>query len=136
MSSSPFAYPSNDPPVMVLCVMPSPATVYQASNFSISVSASEVNASGNATVTLGTLPSGVTTSTSTAPLSSTGAILHLQASNSIAAGFYDIPLTATDDGAVVSGDFKFTLSTGPVPNFFITAGKSGSQLAARGKFNS
>src|SRR6185312_13731016 len=86
-------------------------------NFSFIVQPSEVNVSGNVTITLGTLPTGITTANTSVPLPPTGISFHLQAANSAVAGTYDLPLTVTSGSSTGQGDFDFTVSTSAVPSF-------------------
>ena len=118
VTSDPFPYPSINPPVLALCANPSPATVFLSSSFSFAVQPSEVNVSGNGTVTLGSLPAGVTSTSTSVPLPPTGATVHLKAANSVAAGTYDLTLNGTAGSAMATGDFNFTVSTAPPPTFF------------------
>lgn len=116
--SNPFAYPATSPAALVLCATPSPTTIYAPSSFSFTVQPSEVNVSGNGTLTLGTLPTGITWANTSVPLPPSGTTLHLKAANTTAAGPYDLALNGTAGGATAAGDFNFTVSTGAVPNFF------------------
>ncbi len=116
--SDPFPYPATSAPAWVLCATPSPTTVYAASSFSFTVQPSEVNISGNGTLTLGSLPAGISSTTASVSLPPGGATLHLQAASTAAAGTYDLVLNGTAGAAVAKGDFNFTVSTGAVPNFF------------------
>jgi len=50
--SNTFAYPATSPAALSLCATPSPTTVYSNSTFSFTVQPSEVNVSGNGTLTL------------------------------------------------------------------------------------
>jgi hypothetical protein len=116
--SNPLAYPPTSPAMLVLCPTPSPATVYAGSSFSISVQPSEVNIGGNGTLTLGSLPTGITSAVASVLLTGSGATLHFQAANTATAGTYDLALNGTAGTATTQGDFNFTVSTGPVPSFF------------------
>ncbi len=120
--SDPFPYPASAPPALGLCASPSPTTVLANSSFSFTVQPTEVNFSGNGTVSLGSLPAGITVTNSGVPLPPTGAALHLQASKTIAAGTYDLTLNGTAGTATATGDFKFTLSTVVPSGFFLQAG--------------
>jgi len=117
ITSNPFPYPSSAPVVLTLCATPSPVTVYAPSSFSFAVQPSEVNVSGNATLTLGTLPAGITWANTSVPLPPTGATVHLQAASNIAPATYDLVLNGAAAGATGQGDFNFTSSAGAVPNF-------------------
>jgi IPT/TIG domain len=115
--SDPFPYPATSAPALALCATPSPTTVYTGTNFSFTVQPSEVNVSGNGNLTLGSLPAGITATTSSATMPSGGATFHLKAAGSAAAGTYDLSLTGTAATATATGDFNFTVSTGAPPNF-------------------
>jgi len=119
--SNSFPYPQTNAPALALCATPSPTIVYAGSSFSFSVQPSEVNISGNGTLTLGSLPSGITSTNASMPLPPSGATLHLQAANSIAAGTYDLVLNGSAGMATAKGDFNFTVNTGAPPSFsFVT----------------
>jgi|HubBroStandDraft_6_1064221.scaffolds.fasta_scaffold18285_2 hypothetical protein len=115
--SSPYAYPASNPPALAFCVPPSPATVYPNSTFSFNVQPSEINFSGNGTVTLGTLPTGITSSTKSVSMPATGALLYLQAASSLAAGNLTIPFTATIGSTTSNGTFPITVSTATAATF-------------------
>jgi hypothetical protein len=119
--SAPFAYPATSAPTLALCVSPSPTTVYAPSSFSIMVQPSEVNIGGNVTLTLGSLPAGITSANGSVALPPIGTTLHLQAANSTVAGGYDLALNGTAGTATAKGDFNFTVSTGAVPSFNFSA---------------
>ena len=116
-----FSYPSTAAPVMSLCTTPSPTTVFPNSNFSFTVQPSEVNSPGNGTLTLGSLPTGVTVATSTVPLPPAGATIHLQAATSTAAATYDLALTGTVGAASATSDFNFTVSSAAPPTFYLSS---------------
>jgi hypothetical protein len=117
--SAPYSYPSNSPAALALCVQPSsPTTVYAGTGFSATVIPTAVNLSGSGTLTLGSLPTGVTTTDSSLPpLIQNGAVLHFQAASSIPAGSDQISMTGTLGGVTANGVFNFTLSTGTPPGF-------------------
>ena len=115
--SNPFVYPAASPAVLALCATPSPTTVYAGSSFSFTVQPSEVNISGNGTLTLGTLPTGITATSGNVALPPGGTALHLQAGNTAVAGTYDLALNGSAGPATAQGDFNFTVSTGTVPGF-------------------
>jgi hypothetical protein len=115
--SDPFPYPSTSALALALCATLSPTTVYAPSNFSFIVQPSAVNMAGNGTLTLGSLPPGITATNSSIALPPTGAALHLQAANSTAAGTYDLVLNASAGTATAKGDFNFTVSTSAPPAF-------------------
>ncbi len=119
--SDPFPYSATSAPALALCATPSPTTVYAASSFSFTVQPSEVNISGNGTLTLGSLPAGITSTIASVALPPSGATLHLQAANSTVAGIYDVALNGTAGTATAKGDFNFTVSTGAPPNFFFVS---------------
>lgn len=74
-----FAYPATSPSALALCATPSAPTVYAPSSFSFTVQPSEVNISGNGTLTLGALPTGITWANTSVSLPPSGTSLHLQA---------------------------------------------------------
>jgi IPT/TIG domain-containing protein len=115
--SAAFPYPATNAPVLALCANPSPTTVFPGSSFSFTVQPSEVNVSGNGTLTLGSLPVGITSTTASVALPPGGATLHLQAASSTAAGTYDLVLSGTAGASTAKGDFNFTVSSGAPPNF-------------------
>jgi hypothetical protein len=115
--SDPFLYPATSAPALALCATPSPTTVFPGSSFSFTVQPSEVNISGNATLTLGSLPAGITSTNTSVPLPSSGATLHLQAANNTVPQTYDLTLNGTAGTATAQGDFNFTVSAGVPPNF-------------------
>jgi hypothetical protein len=115
--SNPFPYPSTSPAALALCASPSAPTVYAPSSFSITVQPSEVNISGNGTLSLGALPAGITWANTSVPLPPAGVTLHLQAAGTAVAGPYDIALNGSAAGATAQGNFTFTLSTGTPPGF-------------------
>ena len=119
--SDPFPYPATSPSALALCASPSPTTVYAGSSFSITVQPSEVNIGGNGTLTLGSLPVGITSTTASMALPPGGTALHFQATNTTAAGTYDLILNGTAGTATAKGDFNFTVSTGAVPSFFFVS---------------
>jgi IPT/TIG domain len=118
--SAPFPYPSTAAPVVSLCTTPSPTTVFPNSSFSFTVQTSEVNSPGNGTLTIGSLPAGVTSATSNLPLPSAGTTVHLQAAPSTAAATYDVALTATVGSATATSDFNFTVSSAAPPTFYLS----------------
>jgi hypothetical protein len=117
--SAPFPYPATIAPAFALCTTPSPTTVYAGTSFSFIVQPTEVNLSGNTTLTLGSIPAGLTTASTTMPLPSSGANVQFQAASSATPGTYDLYLKGTVGMASASSDFFFTVSNGAVPNFFI-----------------
>lgn len=119
--SSPFPYPASSPAALALCAIPSPTTVFPASSFSFTVQPSEVNVSGNGTLTLGSLPAGVSSANTSVPLPPTGATLQLQATAALAAGSYDLVLNGTAGGATAKGDFNFTVSSSAPPSIFFSS---------------
>jgi IPT/TIG domain-containing protein len=123
LTSDPYAYPTTAPAALALCANPSPANAYPASNFSFTIVPSEVNIPGNATVTLGTLPAGVTATASTITVRPTGAPVHLKAAGTTALGSYDLSFKGTAATASATGDFSFTVIS--------SAGASGFSLVPR-----
>lgn len=111
LTSDPFAYPSAAPAALSVCANPSPATVFPSTTFSFAIQPSEVNISGNATVSLGTLPSGVSATTSTIPVPPAGSQAHLKTSSTIPAGNYDLSFTATAGSTTATSDFGFTVAS-------------------------
>lgn len=119
--SNPFPYPATIAPTLALCATPSPTTVFANSSFSFTVQPSEVNLSSNGTLTLGSLPVGITSTNSSATLPPSGTTVHLQAASTTAAGPYDLTLNGSAGTATAKGDFNFTVSTGTPPSFgFVT----------------
>ena len=116
--SNSFPYPATSAPALALCATPSPTTVFAGTGFSFTVQPSEVNISGNGNLTLGALPSGITSTSSSVPLPPAGAAVHLQAANSAIAGAYDLTFSGAVGTTTAKGDFNFTLSTGILPSFY------------------
>ena len=112
-----FAYPATSPSALALCATPSAPTVYAPSSFSFTVQPSEVNISGNGTLTLGALPTGITWANTSVSLPPSGTSLHLQAAGTTAAATYAISLNAAVAGTNAQGTFNFTVSTGTPPGF-------------------
>jgi hypothetical protein len=119
--SAPFIYPATSPTVLAVCAIPSPTTIYPKSNFTITVQPTEVNATGSEQLSLGSLPNGLSVSKSTMALPATGAVLLFQATDSLAAGTYNIDLHGTAGPVTTSGNLALTVATGAVPNFFLNA---------------
>ena len=117
--SAPFIYPATSPTVLAVCAIPSPTTVYPKSNFTVIVQPTEVNATGSEQLSVGSLPNGLSVSKSTIPLPATGAVLHFQAAESLAAGSYNVALHGTAGSVTTSGNLALTVATGAVPNFFL-----------------
>jgi IPT/TIG domain len=115
--SNPFPYPTTNAPALALCASPYGTTVFSDSSFSITVEPSEVNISGNGTLTLGSLPTGITSTTSSVALPPSGTTMHLQAASSIAAGTYNLALSGSAGSATATGNFSFTVSTSAPPSF-------------------
>ena len=107
-----FAYPATSPSALALCATPSAPTAYAPSSFSFTVQPSEVNISGNGTLTLGALPTGITWANTSVSLTPSGTSLHLQAAGTTAAATYAISLNAAVAGTNAQGTFNFTVSTG------------------------
>ncbi|MGB2592336.1 MAG: IPT/TIG domain-containing protein [Candidatus Acidiferrum sp.] len=116
--SVPFQYSATSPAALAFCVGPSPTTVYAGSSFSFTVLPSEVNIAGNGTLTLGTLPAGITSTSGTVALPATGVTVHVQAASIAVAGSYDLVLNGAAEATTATGNFNFTVSNGPVPNFY------------------
>ena len=128
LTSDPFPYPASAPPVIAICVNPTAASVYASSNFRFSVLPSEVNVSGNATVKLGTLPAGISSSAASFALPITGTSIRLSAANTVAPGPYKIPLTATFGTASGTNEFDFTVASGPAPAFSFASNPAGNEV--------
>jgi hypothetical protein len=122
LTSDPFAYPASAPAALALCANPSPATVMPATSFSFLIQPSEVNVSGNTTVTLGTLPAGITATATSITVPPAGAPVHLKAANTTVAGTYDIPLKGIAGGVSATGDFNFTVASGSPSTFIFSPG--------------
>ena len=123
VTSAAFAYPPTSPPVLAICATPSPATVYQATQFTVNVQPSEVNAPGNEMVSVGSLPAGLTVSNSSVALSASGATLHFQAAASTATGSDAITLTGTAGAVTASTTLALTVSSGSIPAIFFSQPK-------------
>jgi len=122
--SNTFAYPATSPAALAVCATPSAPTIYAPSSFSLTVQPSEVNLSGNGTLTLGALPSGITWANTSVSLPPSGATLHLQAANTTVAATYAISLNGTVAGTNAQGTFNFTVSTGAPPSFFLSTSRT------------
>lgn len=123
--SAPFSYPASSPPVLALCITPpiGPITVFAGTSFVFDVQPSEVNLSGNGTLTLGSLPVGITSASMSLPLPAAPitTAVPLNAANSTAPGSYSITFTAAIGTVTQGGSFGFTIATGTPPNFFFSA---------------
>jgi IPT/TIG domain len=115
--SNTFAYPATSPAALAVCAAPVAPTIYAPSSFSLTVQPSEVNISGNGTLTLGALPTGITWANTSVSLPPSGTSLHLQAASTTAAATYAISLNAAVAGTNAQGTFNFTVSTGAPPSF-------------------
>ena len=109
LTSDPYAYPANAPAALSLCATPTPASVFPASNFTFTIQPTEVNISGNGTVTLGTLPTGVTSTASSITVPPAGAAVHLKAAGTLVIGNYDLTFKGTAGTASASSDFPFSV---------------------------
>lgn len=120
--STPFAYSASNPPLLTICVSPSPTTVFPGSSFAFTVQPNGVNIGNNLTLALGSLPTGVTSAVTNASLPATGTTLHLQAAPTTAPGNYDLTLTATaGPSPAAQGNFNFTVSSGTPPSIFFAS---------------
>jgi len=115
--SNTFAYPATSPAALAVCAAPVAPTIYAPSSFSLTVQPSEVNISGNGTLTLGALPTGITWANTSVSLPPSGTSLHLQAASTTASATYAISLNAAVAGTNAQGTFNFTVSTGAPPSF-------------------
>jgi hypothetical protein len=136
--SAPYSYAATNPPALAICALPSPATVFPATTFTIEVQPTEVNSTGNERVTVGTLPSGLTVSNASVALPSNGGLIHFQAAASLAYGNDTIALNASAGTATASTTLALTVSSGALPSFSlsppmpnevaVSIGSSGSTL--------
>lgn len=116
-TSTPFAYPANNPPVIAICPTPSAPAVLPSGNFTVAVRSTEVNAGGGEQLTVGALPAGLTVSNATVPLPPSGAVLHFQAASSLAAGTDNIVLTGTAGTATGAATLALTVNPNLQPGF-------------------
>ena len=114
-------------PFLTLVVSPSSLVVYPSTTFTIQVTAS-TNASAIPTVTLASLPSGITT-TATFPLAvpTGGASITFQTAATIAAGAYTLKVDGQDGADTASAEVVATVQTSP-PGFFFL-GQPSSEVA-------
>jgi len=117
-SSSQSPTPS---PTLAIAVSSSSFTVYAGTTFSLTVTATATGTTATPTVTLGTLPSGFS-STSSFPLSvpASGAQITLVCSNSVTPGSYPISITGNAGSATASASLTVTLQSGTPPKFYFT----------------
>src|SRR5665213_1809418 len=117
-SSSQSPTPS---PTLAIAVSSSSFTVYAGTTFSLTVTATATGTTATPTVTLGTLPSGFS-STSSFPLSvpASGAQITLVCSNSVTPGSYPISVTGNAGSATASASLTVTLQSGTPPKFYFT----------------
>ena len=120
VTSDPYIVPSNTPPAIGACSSPSPATVYPSTTFGFNLTMGVINSSAP-TLTLGTLPAGVTRADAT-DLSQPAyaASLLFTASPTLAPGSYTIPYTLQSDTLTSNGTLAFTVVAGVPPSFFIS----------------
>jgi hypothetical protein len=109
--SAPFAYPATSPTVLGICAVPSPATVFPSSAFTVTVQPTEVNATGNEQVSVGTLPAGLSVSNAAIPLPAAGALLHFQAAASLPVGMDNVTLTGTAGTVTAAATLALTVTT-------------------------
>lgn len=103
----------NPPPSLTLSVSPSSPVVYPSSTFTLTVTASESGTTAAPSLTLGTLPAGITTNASL-PMSipATGATINFSVGASAAAGNYAIPMKATAGSASAALAASVTIGSG------------------------
>jgi len=108
------------PPFLDLTVTPSSVVTYPSSTFTANISAS-TNAGVTPTITLGTLPAGLSTNT-TFPLSvpSGGASITFQTTAGIANGNFSIAISGQAGSATASASLSGSVETNPPAFFFIT----------------
>jgi len=108
------------PPYLNLTVTPASIVTYPSSSFTLNVSAS-TNASATPTVTLGTLPTGIST-TATFPLSvpSSGASITFETAATLAAGTFTIVVNGEAGSATASASIAGSVQTNPPAFSFVT----------------
>ena len=129
LTSDPYAYPKTAPAALSLCATPTPADVFPATNFTFTIQPTEVNISGNGTVTLGTLPAGVTTTTSSITLPPVGVAVHVKAASTLAIGNYDLTFKGTAGTASANSDFPFSVVSSASQGFTFIPPISTTELA-------
>lgn len=116
------SYHSTTPPPPTLSISLSPATltVYDNTTFAIAVTAVTSQSGATPTVTLGQLPTGLT-STTAFPLSIPpgGAQVTFVADKTLPAGTYDIAVNGTAGSAVASASLEASVQAGTPPDFYL-----------------
>ncbi|MEO6817057.1 MAG: IPT/TIG domain-containing protein [Edaphobacter sp.] len=119
--SDPYTVPSATPGIAALCSSPAPATIYPNTGFSVSVSASAINAPSTATITVGALPAGITlTSPASVSIPSSGATFQFAAASSILSGSNTIPITGRAGSIPLAVSIQLNVVAGSPPSLFFT----------------
>lgn len=107
------------PPILAIFVSPATAQAYDGTSFSVEISASVQNTTAPVTVTLGSLPAGLS-STTKFPLTvpSTGAFISLSCSPTMAAGSYSLTVQGEASTATSSAILNLGVIAGTPPPFF------------------
>jgi hypothetical protein len=121
-TSAPYSLPASAPAVLAFCTSPVGADIYPGSNFMASFFATQVNATGPATINTITLPAGIS-SAATTPFSPApgGTRIAFTAANSLAAGTLTIPFSGSAGATTATGILSFTVAnSSPLSFFFVT----------------
>ncbi len=119
LASAPFQYPASAPPFFSVCGSPNPATVYAGTSFAVTLQASLVNTGATPTVSLGSLPAGVTLKTALPlALPPAGALVQLKADSTVKPGTYSIPVTGQVGSLSNTGQLTLNVQQGAPPAFF------------------
>lgn len=110
-------------PTLSLSVSPANPTIYSGVSFSVLVTATESGITATPTITLGSLPAGLSTS-SVFPMSvpKSGATIGFTTSTSIAPGNYSVPISGTADSATASASIALQVSAGTPPVAYFARG--------------
>lgn len=104
------------PPAFVLSATPDSATIYPNTTFTITVASQ--NAVAPAIVSIGSLPSGITTTTAfPVTISGQGTQLHFAADKNLATGNYKLTLSGQSGSATTATTISLTASAGSPPGF-------------------
>ena len=106
---------------LTLTYDPQSPAVYPSTTFLVNIKALTQGISRTPTITLGTLPSGIST-TASFPMSvpSTGATIDFEVAPSVTAGGYSIVINGTAGSASSTVTIPFTINAGsPTPSYFI-----------------
>jgi hypothetical protein len=112
---------SSQPPILVLSVSPSTVQAYDSTSFSVAVSADVRNTTAPVTVTMGSLPDGLTTTTKF-PLTipAAGASINFSSSAALPTGSYSIPLHGEAGTTTASASVQISILAGTPPPFFFS----------------